>query len=168
MPFQYVNKCDVTDTLLPHGAAEVSFPLRNALGRFERSLAAKGEESRLFSQAILTGAIWTATFRLVTLLRSKTKVKDLQPFCHHQHSHLHSHSHSHHRHHNHHHILSHHAKKAGPPKKVSSSCCVSPILRYTLCRIASCPVKASGRLMPFSAIQSISRRQRVQFHQTDE
>ena len=151
------------------------------MGRFERSLAAKGEESQLFSKAILTGAIWTATFRLVTLLRSKTKVKDFQPFCHHQHSHSHSHSpdhdhhdhhdhhrHHHHRHHHHHHILSHHAKKAGPPKKVSSSCCVSPILRYTLCHIASWPVKASGRLMPFSAIQSISRRQRVQFHQTDE
>ena len=147
------------------------------MGHFERSPAAKGEESRLFSEATLTGAIWTATFRLVTLLRSKTKVKDLQPFCHHQHSHSHSHDddhdhhhdHDHHRHHHHHHhILSHHAKKAGPPKKVSSSCCVSPILRYTLCHIASCPVKASGRLIPFSAIQSISRRQRVQFHQTDE
>ena len=70
------------------------------MGRFERSLAAKGEESQLFSKAILTGAIWTATFRLVTLLRSKTKVKDFQPFCHHQHSHSHSHSpdHDHHHH----------------------------------------------------------------------
>ena len=29
-PFN-VNKCDVTDTLLPHGAAEVTFNLRNAL-----------------------------------------------------------------------------------------------------------------------------------------
>ena len=148
------------------------------MGRFERSLAAKGEGRRLFSQAIVTGPIWTATFQLVTLLRRKTKVKDLEPFFDHQHSHSHSHSHdpdhdhdhhhNHHRHHHHRHLLPHHAKKAGPPKKVSSSCCVSPILRYTLCHIASWPVKASGRLMPFSAIQSISRRQRVQFHQTDE
>ena len=55
MPFQYVNKCNVTDTLLPHCA----FPSaqRNGTLRKVRSLAAKGEESQLFSKAILTGAI---------------------------------------------------------------------------------------------------------------
>ena len=38
----------------------------------------------------------------------------------------------------------------------------------TRCHIASWAVKASGRLTPFIAIQSISRSQRVQFHQTKE
>jgi len=38
----------------------------------------------------------------------------------------------------------------------------------TRCHIASWAVKASGRLTPFIAIQSISRSQRVQFHHTKE
>lgn len=44
-----------------------------------------------------------------------------------------------------------------------------PALGYsTRCQVASCPTKASARLMPLSAIQSISRSQRAQSHHAKE
>ena len=59
-----------------------------------------------------------------------------------------------------------HGRNAGPVKKSSSSVSETPRDRHTFLQTASSPVSASGIEIPWSAIQSISRSQRFQFHQT--
>nr|GMC86446.1 hypothetical protein Iba_chr04dCG11040 [Ipomoea batatas] len=59
------------------------------------------------------------------------------------------------------------ARKAGPPKKSFKSCAVK---LNSCCQttevMASCPVNARGRLIPWRAIQSISFSHLCQSHHT--
>ena len=61
-------------------------------------------------------------------------------------------------------VSSCHAEKAGPTRNARISSSLIPKRRSVASQTASCPVVASGIVIPCSAIQSISRSQRARSH----